>query len=206
MERNQKPDIITGYYQQMLQTEEGPLLDWFVSHSRIVRKKKGTILFRPEATVPFTAFLLDGIVKTYILSSDGTENTFAIYYKPGFPLVATKDMINIPGIWCKTLTDVTYIEMSGPGPYDLAPKFPELYPFLLQGIQPVYVGAMDKLRAATVMTAKERYLWFLKKYPALADRLPQVEVALFLGIQPQSLSRIRNELFEEEASALSEHA
>ena len=56
---------------------------------------------------------------------------------------------------------------------------------------------MDKLRAGYTLNAKERYLWFVDKYAPIIDLIPLVETARFLGIKPQSLSRIRNELAEE---------
>lgn len=42
--------------------------------------------------------------------------------------------------------------------------------------------------------AEERYLNFVKKCPQLASRIPQYHLASYLGIKPQSLSRIRKNL------------
>jgi CRP-like cAMP-binding protein len=42
--------------------------------------------------------------------------------------------------------------------------------------------------------AEERYLNFVKKCPQLANRIPQYHLASYLGIAPQSLSRIRKNL------------
>lgn len=43
-------------------------------------------------------------------------------------------------------------------------------------------------------SAEERYLEFLKKYSDVTSRVPQWMIASFLGITPESLSRIRREL------------
>ena len=43
-------------------------------------------------------------------------------------------------------------------------------------------------------TAEERYLDFLKTYPNIFERVPQWMVASYLGITPESLSRVRKEL------------
>ncbi|WP_417428918.1 Crp/Fnr family transcriptional regulator [Halpernia sp.] len=43
-------------------------------------------------------------------------------------------------------------------------------------------------------TAEERYLDFLKMYPNVFQRVPQWMVASYLGITPESLSRVRKEL------------
>ncbi|WP_210519536.1 Crp/Fnr family transcriptional regulator [Hymenobacter terricola] len=42
--------------------------------------------------------------------------------------------------------------------------------------------------------AKVRYLDFLQTYPTLAQRLPLRLIAAYLGITPESLSRVRHEL------------
>ena len=64
---------------------------------------------------------------------------------------------------------------------------------------------MDKLRAGYTLSAKDRYLWFVKKYGPIVDIIPQNEIALYLGIKPQSLSRIRAELAGD-GTAASENA
>jgi CRP-like cAMP-binding protein len=43
-------------------------------------------------------------------------------------------------------------------------------------------------------TAEERYVEFTKTYPDILMRVPQTMVASYLGITPESLSRIRKEL------------
>ena len=42
-------------------------------------------------------------------------------------------------------------------------------------------------------TARQKYQEFVRRYPDLALRVPQRYVASYLGITPQSLSRIRKE-------------
>lgn len=49
-----------------------------------------------------------------------------------------------------------------------------------------------------VENATERYLAFRKRFPELASRIPQRYIATYLGIKPESLSRIRSALKEEE--------
>lgn len=49
-------------------------------------------------------------------------------------------------------------------------------------------------------TAEERYLDFLKTYPNVFQRVPQWMVASYLGITPESLSRVRKELTKKKSS------
>ncbi len=45
-------------------------------------------------------------------------------------------------------------------------------------------------------TAEEKYLEFIRLYPGLYQRVPQWRIASYLGITPESLSRVRKELAE----------
>jgi len=52
----------------------------------------------------------------------------------------------------------------------------------------------DRINSLLGETAEERYLKFIKMYPDLLLRVPQWMVASYLGITPESLSRVRKEL------------
>jgi CRP-like cAMP-binding protein len=43
-------------------------------------------------------------------------------------------------------------------------------------------------------TAQQRYISFLEQYPLLANRLPGIHIASYIGITPEFLSKIRKEL------------
>ena len=44
-----------------------------------------------------------------------------------------------------------------------------------------------------MLDAKARYYKFMREKPGLINRIPQYYIAAYLGIKPQSLSRIRKE-------------
>lgn len=189
-----QPFDLIEFLHDFLMTDDEEAIAAFASYCRIVTKEKGDIIFRPGITEDSTTILLDGVIKTFILSPDGTENTFAIYYQPGTAVCATKEMINIPEIWCTALTRCTLIEMVGTSPYQLAEEYPVLWKELMYGTMPFAIRIMNKVRVGYTLTAKERYLWFLDNYGPVVDRISQEEIAMYLGIKPQSLSRIRSEL------------
>jgi CRP-like cAMP-binding protein len=71
------------------------------------------------------------------------------------------------------------------------PKFDRLFRLLLENR---FVANQRRINATLSTSAEERYLSFLRSYPAIAQRVPQSQIASYLGITPQSLSRIRKEL------------
>ena len=128
-------------------TDDEETISAVASCCHIVTKKKGDILYGPGATEGSTIVLLDGVLRTYILSPDGTENTLTFWFKPGTFICVTKEMINIPAYWCVAATDCTLIEMVGTTVYDLAEEYPLLWKEIMFGTLPFAVRIMDKARA-----------------------------------------------------------
>lgn len=196
MNETQPIDLYAFYRRWFSEKVSDEAVAWVAAHSRVVTKDKGEVIFAPGMDAPGFNLLLDGIMKTYIISPDGTENTFAIYFQPGMSISMSKEMVEIPGMHMKALEPCKLIQMYEKDPFELAEIYPDLWREITLAFQQFYFGMMDKLRAGYLLTAKERYIWFLNKYPYVADRISQGEVANFLGITPQSLSRIRAELAE----------
>jgi hypothetical protein len=74
---------------------------------------------------------------------------------------------------------------------DELPLFDRFFRILLQN---AYVSATHRLARTKSAPAEELYLEFSKKHPDFLQRIPQYLIASYLGIKPQSLSRIRREM------------
>lgn len=61
-------------------------------------------------------------------------------------------------------------------------------------IQKHVKSLQDRINSLLGETAEERYMKFTKMYPDLMMRVPQWMIASYLGITPESLSRVRKEL------------
>jgi CRP-like cAMP-binding protein len=60
-----------------------------------------------------------------------------------------------------------------------------------------FLGLRRKNKILTNLSPEERYLDLIKSRPKVIERVPQIHIASYLGIQPESLSRIRKRLFEQ---------
>lgn len=68
----------------------------------------------------------------------------------------------------------------------------ELY--IRLNLQDAYIELQKRLLANISMSGEELYVYFLDTYPQLESRLPLYHIASFLGITPESLSRIRKKI------------
>ena len=73
--------------------------------------------------------------------------------------------------------------------YIQAPKFDRIFRVLMENS---FVRLQERLLQNISSTAEQRYQTFLDSYPHLINRLSQVQIAAFLGITPEFLSRLRN--------------
>ena len=73
--------------------------------------------------------------------------------------------------------------------YTKAPKFDRIFRVLIENS---FVSLQKRLLQNISSTAEERYNSFLDSYSDLTKRLPQTQIASFLGITPEFLSRLRN--------------
>lgn len=58
------------------------------------------------------------------------------------------------------------------------------------------VANQRRLLEGMSLTAKERYMNFCKIYPGLINELPQKQIASFIGVTPEFLSKMRRELLK----------
>jgi len=72
-------------------------------------------------------------------------------------------------------------------------EIPLLNRFFRILIQHAYFNLMERTKMNLESSAKERYAYFTSHYPMLVQRISQYHIASFIGVKPQSLSRIRLE-------------
>lgn len=73
--------------------------------------------------------------------------------------------------------------------YTTAPKFDRIFRVLIENS---FAALQKRLLQYISSTAEERYLSFLQNYAHLSNRIPQTQIAAFLGITPEFLSRLRS--------------
>ena len=78
--------------------------------------------------------------------------------------------------------------------YIKAPKFDRIFRVLLENH---FIQQQERIGQLFSSSAEDRYQSFIENYPLLINRLSQVQIAAYLGITPEFLSRIRSRLAKE---------
>lgn len=157
--------------------------------------RRGEILLRSGEPCRFVNFVISGCLRSYVIDNKGKE--FIIQFAPenwwitDLNSINTQDlsMIFIDAVQSSEIlvTDRDFQQKLS----SINPGFDALFSRLLRNS---YRSLQKRLVSQLVATAEDRYLDFLSTYPDLARRLPQRMIASYLGVMPESLSRIRKEL------------
>lgn len=136
-------------------------------------------------------FVAEGLLRYYVLD-DGTEHTYDFSPEQSFVCDYESFLTQSPSgrfIQAIERTQLWRIHYN-----DLQCLYRDLehgQEFGRLVAERLFVGTLQKLTSLYRETADERYDHFLRLFPGLADRMPQYIVASYVGIKPQSLSRLR---------------
>lgn len=154
-------------------------------------KKKSILLDIGEVSNE-VFYLIKGCIRLYC-EKDGeelstyffTENMFAGSYDSFLSQQPSKVAI-------ETLEDCEVLVLSHKSQEKLYKVFPKMNEFIRKAIEQRFVLLHDLFISYLLNSPEERYLMLIKDRPELLQRIPQHQIASFLGVTRVSLSRIRN--------------
>lgn len=155
------------------------------------------IIFSPNSVFNYLLFINSGLVRTYYIAEDGRDITFQIYEENSFAVDYSSFVNREPSrLICETLehSDIVYI------PYlelqRLYQMLPSFVVFGKMAAEQAYTRAYNRAMSLLTETAQQRYESLVQDRSSLLQRVPQYYIASYLGITPQSLSRIRREIYD----------
>ncbi|OCA72357.1 hypothetical protein BBI01_09515 [Chryseobacterium artocarpi] len=156
--------------------------------------KKETVLKEGDYCL-FEGFVLSGCFKVYYLNENGFEQTlyFAV---EGWWITDIDSLINhVPSILnIEALYDSEVLMISKKDKENLYGTMPQIEKLFRIMNQQSSVALQRRVLSLTGKTADKRYLEFLQKYPGLEQKLTQQQVASYLGITHEFLSKIRKKM------------
>lgn len=155
---------------------------------------KGDYLFREGEICPFIGFIIKGCFRIFILK-DGKEITFDFFvenrpigdYESYFRKQPTQFYIQaIEPSEILILNDVCLRLL-----FEEPPNGQRLQRIVVENL---FFRFRDKLLSLYLDEPEERYRHLLQTAPDLLRRIPQYYLASYLGIEPESLSRLKRRI------------
>lgn len=174
--------------------EKNALLSLNLFHS----VKKGTVLLKQGQKSEGNYFVLKGCIRVYYII-DGEEKTTAFYTEmEGLtpPCVISK----APSDYFISCVEDSIILISNEDmSAEVNSKFPKFEMMCRMLSEELLAKKQIDFDEFKTSSPEQRYLNLIKKRPDLIQRVPQHQLASYLGIRPQSLSRLRARIVEKKS-------
>jgi len=156
--------------------------------------KKGSILLREGETSSEAYFVLEGCVRQYYLV-DGSEKTNNFFTEEQWVVSIKSISQGIPSDhYIDCCTDVKLVVGNRKKEDALYKQFPKLESISRKVMEKNFSEQQEIMAAYLNDTPEQRYLKLLEKRPDLFQIVPQFQIASYIGVKPESLSRIRKRL------------
>lgn len=157
-------------------------------------KRKETVLKEGDYCL-FEGFVLNGCFKIYYLNESGSEQTLYFAVEGWWITDIDSLLNNVPSILnIEALMDSEVLMISKKDKEELYETMPQIEKLFRIMNQRSSVALQRRILSLTGKTADKRYLEFLDKYPGLEQKLTQQQVASYLGITHEFLSKIRRRI------------
>jgi CRP-like cAMP-binding protein len=162
-----------------------------VLHSKKIRKRQ-YVLHEGEVC-RYQFFVNKGCLRSYHTDDKGLEHVAQFAIEDWWIgdmysfLTGTPATLNIDAV-----EDSEIFYLDKPSMEQLYIDVPKFERFSRMQLQNAFVANQSRIIQAMSLDAEQRYCNFIEKFPQMEQRLPLKQIASYLGITPESLSRIRS--------------
>ena len=152
---------------------------------------KGEFLLREGDPSKYGTFVCKGFLRSYVVDNKGKEHI--IQFAPENWWIADKGA-GIEGkasCFIDAIEDSALLLVDHAGHIKMLEKVPAYGKSFQAGMQKRSAAKDQRIIHSLVADAEERYNDFIQTYPSIAQRVPQHMLASYLGIAPETLSRVR---------------
>lgn len=167
-----------------------------ISFSRFKVYSKGEMIGRSGDNAETAGIVLSGVIRSYYVDKDGSDITQ--YFAPEGSWCIDSGMVGFDEMqanW-EALEDTTVMLFDVKDMKNLILGDEWLKNIWIMSLEGGMRYKIYRENGFLVETATERYIAFRKRNPELAERVPLRYIATYLGITPESLSRIRSAMRE----------
>ncbi len=171
-------------------------IEAIVETMNIHHYKKGTTLLKEGQISAEAYFVLEGCIRQYYLV-DGEERTSNFFTEEQWVISLSNFNQSVPSnhylVCCE---DSVLVVGNSKKAEELYKRFPKLETVSRKVMEKVFVEQQKIMRDYFTDTPEQRYLKLLRSRPNLFQIIPQYQIASYIGVKPESLSRIRKRILK----------
>jgi len=179
--------------EKMKLTEE----DWAVIEPVCIIKKlkKHQFLLQEGDVWRYHAFVCKGLLRRYSIDAKGVEHIIQFSVENWWAGDRDSLMNKTPSKYnIDAVEDSVVLVIRNEDFEMLYQQLPAFNNMVTQLLFRSFNASQERINATISMTAEEKYLHFINTFPSLANRIPRHMIASYLGITPETLSRVKGNL------------
>jgi len=164
----------------------------FVSSLFIAKRyKKHQFLVQPGELVPYNYYVVSGLTKLVYTDESAKEHILAFamedWWDNDFQAYYTQTRATL-SLECIEDTEVLCLSLENYRA--LCAGLPKIEHFFLEKVTLGFLSAQRRILSLLTTNAKERYEQLIKQHPSLLQRVPKTQLAAYLGVSRETLSRL----------------
>jgi CRP-like cAMP-binding protein len=137
-------------------------------------------------------FVTKGCLKIFYVDPQGAEHVVKFAIENWWAFDLESFTTKAPALYSiQALEETDALQLSIENWELLCERVPKFEKFFRIMFQDSYILIQHRMMQHLYQKGEDKYLQFQKKYPGLEQRIPQKEIAAYLGITPEYLSMIR---------------
>jgi CRP-like cAMP-binding protein len=156
---------------------------------------KGSILLRAGEAPRSCYFVLRGCVRKYAIDEEGTETSVDFFTEEQAVLIFQSQAEGRPSEFFLSCLEDSLLMVGDlkalPSTFARHPKLAAITREMMEGD---FVRTQESFAAFKAMSPEERYRRLIDARPELLGRIPHYMLASYIGVTPESMSRIRKRI------------
>lgn len=175
-----------------LSEEEEEFIKQYLTPKKL-RKKQ--YLLQEGDVCKHIAFVEKGALKAYVVDDAGAESIIQFALEGWVISDLYSFLTGEPATYnIDALEDAELVLISKSAHEELLKKLPKYETYIRLQITGAYIALQKRLTSIISLPLEERYKNFLAIYPNIAQRVPQHMIASYMGLTPETLSRVRSRM------------
>lgn len=171
-------------------------MELIADNIKVKSVKKGTILIKEGQICKVCYFVLKGCLRQYVMV-DGVEKTTQFYTEEQAAVLFSSYLNKMKSdSYLSSIEDSILIVGENSSEVRMYKQFPKLEQITRMMMEQNLGKSQDEFTHFVTNSPEERYLSLLKNRPELFQRVPQHQLASYIGVTPESLSRIRKRVLK----------
>lgn len=169
--------------------------EMFRSVCRIKKLRRKQYLLQEGDIWRYNAFVTKGLLRTYAVDEKGIEHYIQFSPEDWWAGDRESYVYEVPAKYnIDAYEDSEVVLITKDDMEMLHANVPGFNRFMRELFERSFIALRNRVHSNIALSAEEKYLEFLRTYPDLSGRLPLHMIASYLGMTPETLSRIRNQI------------